>query len=81
MRNLKITIYKSGDDVKPEKIITIPLTAIDMAMKLLPRKTRSTLDREGIDLTQCSELIKDKDIKGELIAIESPTEKLLISID
>jgi hypothetical protein len=81
MRNLQITIYKSGDDARPEKIITIPLTALDMGMKLIPRKTRTTLEREGIDLTECTELIKDKDLKGTLIAIESTTEKLLISID
>ena len=81
MRSLKIAIYNSGEDTKPEKIISIPLIALHMGMKLLPKKTRSALEREGIDLIQCTELIKDKDLKGTLIGIESPTEKLTISID
>ena len=81
MRTLKIHIYQSGDEAKPERIIAIPLTALDMGMKLLPKKTKSSLEREGMDLNQCRELIKDKDTKGTLIEIESPNERIVISID
>ena len=81
MNNLKIHIYQSGDEAKPEKVITIPLTGLDMGMKLLPKKTRSALEREGMDLNQCRELIKDKDTRGTLIEIESSNEKIVISVD
>ena len=60
MKNLKIHIYQSGDEAKPEKVISIPLTALDVGMKLLPKKTRSALEREGMDLNQCRELSRTK---------------------
>ena len=81
MRNLKISIYQSGNEAKPEKTITIPLTGLDMGMRLLPKRTRSSLEREGMDLNQCRELIKDKDTKGTLIEIESSNKKIVISVD
>ena len=81
MKNLKIHIYKSGEDTKPEKIITIPLTGLHLAIQLVPKKIRSTLEKEGIDIGQCSELNKEKDLKGTLIEIENPNEKMVISID
>jgi len=35
----------------------------------------------GIDLRGCNELVKEKDLKGMLVEIENPNEKLVISID
>ncbi len=81
MKNLKILVCKSGEEEKPEKIITIPLTALRIAVQLLPKKIRSILEKEGIDVSQCSELLKEKDLKGTLIEIESPNEKLMLSIE
>ena len=82
MKNLKIHVYKSGEEAKPEKVITIPLSALHIAIELLPKKIRSTFEKEGIEVVHCAELIKEKDlIKGPLIEIENPTEKLIISIE
>ena len=81
MKNLKILVCKSGDEEKPEKIITIPLTVLRIAVQLLPKKIRFILEKEGIDVSQCSELLKEKDLKGTLIEIESPDEKLMLSIE
>lgn len=81
MKNLKITVCKSGQEDKPEKIITMPLTSLRLAIQLLPKKVKSILEKEGIELGQCTELIKEKDLKGTLIEIESPNEKMVISIE
>jgi hypothetical protein len=39
------------------------------------------LEKEGIDLLQCNEFTKEKDLKGELIEIENPNEKIVISLE
>ena len=56
---------------KPETTITLPLSVLYIVMKLLPKKTKSSLEKEGIDLSQCSELIKEKGINGTLLEIET----------
>ena len=81
MKNLILRIYKSGKPEKPETTITIPLSVLHIAIKLLPRKAKSSLEKEGIDINQCSELIKEKHLMGTLIEIENPTEKVVISVE
>ena len=81
MKNLKIQIYNSRQDTKPEASITIPLSVIHLGLKLLPKKIRLTMEKEGIDLIQCNEFTKEKDLKGDLIEIENPNEKIVISLE
>jgi len=80
MRNLKIEVFEPGQE-KPERTITMPLTSLHISLRLLPKKIKSTLEKEGIDLRGCSELVKEKGINGTLIEIENPNEKLVISIE
>ncbi len=80
MKHLKIDICKSGQD-KPERTVTMPLTSLHIALKLLPKKIKATFEKEEIDLSQCSELVKEKDVKGTLIEIGNPNEKIVISIE
>ncbi len=80
MKNLKIHFYKNKDD-KPEKIITIPLSMLQVVGQLLPKRAKSALEKEGIDLAQCKELAKEKGLVGTLIEIENPTEKMMISVE
>ena len=81
MKNLILRVYKPGKPEKPETTITIPLSVLHIAMQLLPKKTKSSLEKEGIDISQCSELIKEKHLKGTLIEIENPTERVVISVE
>ena len=80
MRNLKIEVFKLGQE-KPERTITMPLTLLHISLTLLPKKIISTLEKDGIDLRGCSELVKEKDLKGTLIEIENHNERLVISIN
>jgi len=61
MKNLKLYLYKNHEE-KPEKIVTIPLSALHVADQFLPKSVKSVLAKEGISLTQCKDLGKEKDL-------------------
>jgi len=77
----KIEIYKSKSEVKPECVVSIPLKFLHVSSTLLPKKLKDILKRESIDIEPCNSFIKEKDIKGTLIEIESPNERMIISVD
>ena len=80
MQQLRISIFKPGLE-KSEKEIVLPLVTIHAGLRFLPREIKASLDREGIDISGCRDLIKEKTVKGTLIDIENPGEKLVISIE
>ena len=80
MKNLKIHVYKR-QDAKPETVVTIPFSSLHIAVQLLPKKVRLLLEKEGINIVQCKELVKEKDLKGTIIEVENPTEKMVISVE
>ena len=81
MKLLKIHIYNSEHDAKPEKTITIPLSTIHISMRFLPKDIKAFLKKEGIDMGKFSELNKEKNMRGTLIEIQNPTEKVVISLE
>ena len=81
MKNLKINVFKSKQETKPDTVITIPLSVLHLAIQLIPKKIKSILEKDGIDLVQCSEFTKEKDLKGALIEIENPNEKIVIALE
>ena len=80
MENLIIKIYESGK-AKPDQMITIPISKINMGKQLLPEKAKKILNREGIDISKLSELANKNIAKGSLIEIETGKEKIEISVD
>ena len=80
MKNLRISVYKPGQK-EPDKIISMPLSSLHIALELLPQRIRSSLESDGIDLTECRELTKEKDLRGTLIEIEQPSERMVISVE
>ena len=80
MKNLRISVFKPGQK-EPDKIINMPLASLHIALGLLPQRIRSSLDNDGIDLTECSELNKVKELRGTLIEIEQPNERIVISVE
>ena len=81
MKNLKIEIYKSKSEAKAEVAVTIPFGAISVSMYLLPKRVRTILDKEGIDLTICKDLVKEQKVTGKIIEFETPSERMIISVD
>ena len=80
METLKIEIFESGKS-KPDQVITIPLSKLNVGKKLLPTKTKTILEKEGIDISNLSELTGKSISKGALIEVESGKEKLVISVE
>ena len=80
MKNLRIAVYNSTQD-KPEKEIVIPLVSLQTGLRFLPKDVRQSLDKEGIDLSGCTDLVKEKDLNGSLIEIGNPRGRIVISCD
>ena len=55
MENLKIHIFESGKS-KPEQVITIPLSKLNIGKQLLPTKAKASLEKEGLDISTLGEL-------------------------
>ena len=81
MDNLLIEIYKSKSEVKPDCVARVPLRFLEVSSSLLPKKLKDVLKRESIEIEPCKSLIKDKDVKGTLIEIESLSERIVISVE
>ena len=80
MDNLMIKIYDSGKS-KPDQTITIPFSMLNIGKQLLPEKAKTLLNREGIDISDLSELANKEISKGSLIEIETDKEKIIILVD
>ena len=80
MENLIIKIYDSAKS-KPDQVITIPLSKVNIGKQLLPVKAKNLLDKEAIDISKVSDLSNKNISKGSLIEIDSGKEKIIISVD
>jgi len=54
---------------------------LHVVSQLLPKRAKSALEKEGIDLAKCKTLATEKGLVGTLIEIEDPTEKMVISVE
>ncbi len=80
VQNLILHVHQSGKS-DPKTKVTIPLSGFHVGERLLPKKVKEILEREGIDLSGIMDLYSKKGPKGTLIEIEDTNEKLVIMID
>ena len=80
MESLIIKIFETAKS-KPDQVITVPLSKLNIGKQLLPVKAKSLLDRESIDITKVGELVSKNISKGSLIEIETGKEKIEISVE
>ncbi len=80
MNTLKLTIHKRGE-ASAEKTVALPLTSLQISLSLLPADVKAFLQKEQIDLTGCRDLVKEKNLKGTLIEIETPDKKMTIAVE
>ncbi len=80
VQNLRLHIHRPGSSEAHTKV-TIPLSGFHVGEKLLPKKVKEMLGREGIDLSSITDLYSKKGPRGVLIEIEDADEKLVILID
>ncbi len=94
MQILKISVFKSGarkksagpgknpaEVGKAEKEIILPLSTLHVGIRFLPQKIKTSLEREGIDISGSRDLTKEKGLKGTLIEIENSDECIVISLE
>ena len=80
MENLIIKIFETAKS-KPDQVITVPLSKLNIGKQLLPVKAKNLLDREAIDITKVGELVSKNISKGSLIEIETGKEKIEMSVE
>ena len=82
MASLKIRAY-SGGKTEPDKTVTIPLTVLNVAAKLIPSVAADALKEEGIDLNEIVEVSRRSDVQGILLEAEDHIEnkKVVLSIE
>ena len=73
MENLIIKIFETAKS-KPDQVITVPLSKLNIGKQLLPVKAKNLLDREAIDITKVGELVSKNISKGSLIDFETGKE-------
>ena len=80
MEKLILHIYESGKS-KPEQIVSIRFSQLQIAQRLMPVKLKESLGRVGIYINILSQLSGKNFSKGVLIEVESNQEKLVISVE
>lgn len=80
METLIIKIFESAKS-KPDQVITIPLSKLNIGKQLLPMKAKNLLEKEAIDVSKVGELVGKSISKGSLIEIESGKETIEISVE
>ena len=80
MKHIKIHTYNPKQE-KPVKTITIPLSTLHVSMRFLPKDIQAFFKKVGIDIGKCSEFTKEQNLRGPLIEIQTPTEKVVISLE
>ena len=80
MTSLKIRVYAKHDD-RPKTAITIPLAAVGIAAKVLPRGVREDLAKSGIDVGEIVARVRQENFRGKLIEIEKGSERTVVSVE
>jgi hypothetical protein len=80
VKQLRILVYRPGE-AEPKTRISINLALARLASKILPRKIRQDIEKEGVDLDEVLSLIAKENVRGQLIEIEKPGERIVISVE
>jgi len=80
MENVILQRFEPGK-AKPEKIIRIGLSKLNIAREFIPTDIKAILTREGIDIIRLVNLSGKNTAKGPLIEIETPIDKIVIGVE
>jgi hypothetical protein len=80
--NLKIRTYKNNE-TRPDTTISIPISILRFAKKVIPKHAFAALHEKGIDIDLIVELAKNEDIRGNIVEIEEhkKNRKIIIAIE
>ena len=82
MAKLKIRTYKNSE-TNPDTTISIPLSILRFAEKLIPGPATTALHEKGIDIEMIVELARNEDVRGDIVEIEEHKKgrKIIIAIE
>ena len=82
MPNLKIRTYKDNE-TDPDTTISIPVSVLRYAKKVIPKHATVALQDKGIDIDLIIELACNEDIRGNLVEIEEHKKgrKIIVAIE
>ena len=82
MAKLKIRTYKHNE-ANPDTTISIPLSILRFAKKLIPSPATTALHEKGIDMELIVELARNEDVRGDIVEIEehNKNRKIIVSIE
>jgi hypothetical protein len=80
--SLKIRVY-TGGKAEPDKTVTIPLSVVGVAARLIPREAAAEMKKQGVDLDEIVRLSASSDVRGILLEAEDHLEnqRVVISIE
>ena len=82
MANLKIRTYKENE-ADPDTTISIPVSILGYAKKVIPKHAAQALQEKGIDIDLILELARNEDIRGDIVEIEEhkKSRKIIVAIE
>ena len=82
MANLKIRTYKDNE-TDPDTTISIPISILRYAKKVIPKHATIALQEKGIDIDLIVELARNEDIRGNIVEIEEhkKSKKIIVAIE
>jgi hypothetical protein len=82
LAKLKIRTYKINE-INPDTTISIPLSILRFAKRLIPKATAAALHEKGVDIDLIVELARDEDVRGDIVEIEEHGKgrKIIIAIE
>ena len=79
-KSLQIQFFSSGKATQDLRV-SIPLSMVNLAARLLPVRVKLFLENEGIDIAPVAEMPSIQKHNGELIEIESADGKMVILVE
>lgn len=82
MAKLKIRTFKKSE-INPETTISIPLSMLRFAKKLIPKPAAAALQEKGIDIDLIVDLARNEDVCGDIVEIEehNKNRRIIVSIE
>lgn len=82
MANLMIRVYADGK-TEPDVTVTIPLSVLNVAAKLVPKDASAEMKKAGIDLREIVELSRNPEVRGILLEVENHAEnkRIVVAIE
>lgn len=78
---VKVQVYQQGVTEDPDVTVSVPLSAVKVAARLMPEDVRQRLLAEGVDVPQLVEAAEAEGVRGVLAVVEKDARRIVISLE